>query len=174
MIIKSATEKVEKIIAKKLINQTWEIYFDHFPLTKNNDWWEGSRDGAISELYGDCPHLNLPFGPISSVTSVNTYDDDNTAYLFASTSYYADTISSVGRISLKSGSVWPSTVLRPANGIKIEAVFGYGADATVIPNDICLAITTLAARMYEHRGDELPEIPKQVMTLLAPYEEIRI
>jgi uncharacterized phiE125 gp8 family phage protein len=141
---------------------------------KPDTWWDGSRDGAVNELYSPVGHLVLPFGPLSSVTGVYTYDDDNTENTFSSSAYYIDTAAPQGRVSLKSGSVWPSTVLRPSNGIRVRGVFGYGATAASVPNDLVLAVMTLAARMYEHRGDELPEIPPQVMTLLSAYEQVRI
>lgn len=172
--LKAAIERVEKLIAKKLISQVWAIYFDEFPCGHKNDWWDGVREGSQRELlaYGDT--LQMPFGPMSAVASVSTFDEDNSEAVFSSSNYYADTVGPVGKISLKMGAVWPSTVLRPKNGIKVQATFGYGAADTDVPNDIQLAVVTLAARMYEHRGDELPEVPEQVMTLLMPYAEIRI
>lgn len=136
------------------------------------------REGSQKEFLKYANTLQMPFGPMNSVSEsgcgVFTYDEDNTESTFASTNYYADTVGPVGKISLKSGSSWPSTVLRPKNGIKVQARFGYGADNTAIPEDIKMAIVTLAARMYEHRGDELPEVPEQVMTLLMPHTQIRI
>ncbi len=140
----------------------------------NNDWWDGTREGAVTELYGHGGHLDLPFGPLSSVTGVYTYEDDGTENTFDSSNYVIDANAPSGRVSLKLGAVWPATILRATNGVKVRGVFGYGAASSAVPNDIQMAIMTLAARMYEHRGDELPELPKQVRTLLAPYEQIRI
>ncbi len=174
LILKSAVERVEKEIARKLISQTWDIFFDSFPCAYKEQWWDGERDGAISELYGEGGHLDLPFGPLTNVIGFFTYDDDGVEYEFDSTNYVIDANAPSGRVSLKSGAVWPATVLRATNGIKVKATFGYGTSSSNVPNDIQMAVMTLAARMYEHRGDELPELPKQVRTLLAPYEQIRI
>ncbi len=174
LILDSAIQKVEKLTSQKLINQTWDIFFDHFPRCyKNGQWWDGVKEGAVSELYAEVEHLDLPFGPLSTV-ALSTFTDDGTETVFSSSSYIVDTNSPSGRVSLKQGQVWPSTVLRATNGIKVRAVFGYGAADTAVPSDIQMAIMTLGAKMYEHRGDELPEVPAQVLTLLSDYIRIRI
>lgn len=174
VILKAAIEKIEKLTSKKLINQTWDIFFDNFPCDRKADWWDGTKEAPISQLVSQYSKLELPFGILSSVTGVYTYDNDNTEYIFASSNYVVDTCGLIGSISLKSNSSWPTTILKPTNGIKVTCVFGYGADDTYIPNDLVMAVLALASRMYEHRGDELPQIPPEVLTLISPYEKIRI
>lgn len=180
-ILRAATKRLEKLTGKKFVDQTWDIYFDYFPGKAKDVWWDGTREGAISELYSPCGIIELPFGTLKSVSGFYTYDNDGTEYEFASSNYVIDNIGSKGKIALKNSTTWPATVLRPLNGIKITAVFGYGdgyiedpETASEVPEDIQEAIKQLAAVMYEHRGDEMSKIPKTVTTLLEPYMEYKV
>lgn len=173
VMLEAATSRLEEFCDRKFITQTWEIYFDQFPYSQNDDWWDGVRDGAISMLQGQGEHIYMPFGRLQSLTSFKTYDDDNNEYTFDASNYYVDTVGPFGRVSLKTGGVWPATVLRPTNGIKLTGVFGFG-NAASVPPDIKLAVMQFAAIMYEHRGDELPKIPAECMLLLEPYRSIKV
>lgn len=173
-IVAAATSRLESYCDRKFITQTWDIFFDHFPFENKGPWWDGVQDGAIGEMISPRRHIDLPFGPMSSVTHFKTYDDADTAYLFASSEYSIDTKGPFGRIALRSSAVWPATVLRPINGIEIRAVFGYGVNSTSVPAPIKQAILNLAAVMHEHRGDELPVIPASVSLLLEPFRRIKI
>jgi hypothetical protein len=176
-IVKAATKRIEALIDQKLINQTWAIYYDQWP-TKfggyQDEWWDGVRDGAISMLTSQCKILNLPIGPLSSLTGIYSYDEDDTEYIFSNSNYTVDATGPYARIGLKIGATWPTTILRPVNGIKIQGVFGFGAADTNVPDDIKEAIKQLSAVMYEHRGDELPKIPAAVSMLLEPYRRFKI
>lgn len=169
-LINASTQRLEKLSDRKFVSQKWDIYFDSFPYFHKKDWWDGVRDGAMSELYSPQSKIELPFGPLISVQSFETYDDDDVAYLFASSNYNVDTASPFGVVALKIGSVWPQTVLRSINGIKIAATFGYAA----VPEDIAQAIQILVAAMYENRGDEIPKIPGQCGLLIEPYRRLKI
>lgn len=183
--ILSATIRLEEMCERKFVTQTWDIYFDYFAGTHKNDWWDGEREGAISMLYSPIKHIDLPFGPLQSVTGFYTYDDDGTEYEFSSSSYVVDTISPQGRVSLKLGQTWPSTVLRATNGIKIRGVFGYGvgytvspAAASLVPVNIQQAILLTVGKIYENRGDsqdaEFLTIPNTAMMLLGPYMKVKV
>lgn len=183
--IKAATRRLEALCDAKFVTQTWDVFFDSTPLKAKDDWWDGVREGAISEMYVPARFLNLPFGPMQSVTGVYTYDDANTEYEFTNTNYFADTSGPFGRIGLKTGSVWPATVLRPSSGLKVRAVFGFGAGyipaddpdpavESTIPEDIQEAIKQFTGILYEHRGDELPKIPASVSMLLEPYRRFKV
>jgi uncharacterized phiE125 gp8 family phage protein len=174
-LIAAATRKVEAHINRKLISQEWEIFWDRFPSTSRNMWWDGTKDMAISELVSSKRTMDIPFGPMQSVSSFYTYDNDNTAYLFDPANYILDNSGPFGRIALKLGSTWPTTVLRPINGIKITGIFGYGAAASDVPEDIKLAIKILVSNMYEHRGDdEAGKMPTLCMTMLEPFKQYMV
>lgn len=182
-MIKAAIGYVEKHISKKLINQTWNTFYDCFPnyQSGNDEWWDGVRDGAINQLTGAYGALQLPFEQVSSVTSIETFDNTDTSFAFAGSNYYTSLIE--GKISLRLGSVWPTTVLRPQDGIKVIGVFGYGATSTAIPDDIRQAILMIVSKLYEHRGDNVEgeearttafTIPNTAMVLLEGYRRMRI
>lgn len=167
----AATRKVESLIDKKLLTQTWELFLDRIPMSQKPKWWDGTQEMAMSELISGQRALNMPFGPLQSVTSIITYDNSDVATTFSASSYSVDTAGPIGRIALRLGESWPTTVLRPINGIKITAVFGYGSTSVAVPEDIILATKILVAHMYEHRGDDSEsKIPNQVHMLLEPFK----
>ena len=185
-MIKAATIKLENYTNKRFVNQKWEIYFDHFPCEYTYPDWEGTKDGALSSLYASGDTLEMPFGPLKSVQKFSTFDD-STEYVFANTNFVIDSASPFGKISLKSGSVWPATILKATSGIKILATFGIGEGAipanaenetpevaSKVPQDIQEAVKILAAAFYEHRGDELPALPSMVQLLLEPHRRIQV
>ena len=92
----------------------------------------------------------MSYPPLSSVTSIKYYDTDETVATFSSSNYIVDTHSEPGRIELQYSEVWPSTVLRPINGVEIIFVAGYGA-ASAVPDVIKHAIKILIAHCYENR-----------------------
>lgn len=186
-LIKIATEKVEQYIDKKLINQTWLTYFDSFPVKYRNarqdDWWDGTQQMAISELSAPGDTICLPFGPMVSLTALNTYGDDDVAIPSAPSNYSIDTVGPYGRISLKMGGVWPATVLRPVNGVEIEAVYGFGPTSADVPAPIKQAIILVVAKMFENRGDDTGgeffgtsgfTFPNTAMMLLEGYRKIKL
>ena len=168
--ISAATRRLEALTDKKFVSQTWDVFFDSLPCKSKDDWWDGTREGALSELYAPNKFLDLPFGPLISVTGVYTYDEDDTEYEFASSNYSIDTAGPFGRIALKIGATWPSTILRPVNGLRVRGVFGYSN----LPDDIKEAVKQFTAKIYEHRGDELPQIPASVSMLLEPYRKLKL
>lgn len=172
--VSAATQRLESLVDQKFINQTWDIYYDSLPHKRKDDWWDGTREGHINQMTSESRFLNLPIGPISSLTGVYTYDEDDTEYEFTSTYYTVDLIGSVGRVALKLGQVWPSTILRPVNGFKVRGVFGMGADDSAMPDDIVEAVKQFTATIYEHRGDEMPKIPATVSMLLEPYRRFKV
>lgn len=185
--IKAVTRRLEALADRKFVTQTWEIYFDYFPSSVVDDWWDGVREGALSMITKSKPFIDLPFGPLQSITSFETFNEaaPTTPVVFPATNYTADTKGPFGRIALNTGAIWPTDVLIPVNGIKITGVFGFGAgyipavDPTpavesTIPEDIQEAIKQMVAVTYEHRGDELPKIPANVAMLIEPYRRFKV
>lgn len=130
-MIKAATLRLEAMTNRKFATQYWDIYFDRFPYEERGEWFDGVREMPLSELYKEKRFIDLPFGPLQSVTKFSTFAQDNTETEFvASGNFYADTISPFGRIALLDGAIWPTGILRPMNGIKIRGLFGFGAGFT--------------------------------------------
>lgn len=173
-MLKSAIKRVEAEIRRKLINQTWDVFYNCFPhgKKKNDPWWDGVRDGYIGDLLGHDVPIELPFKNISSITSINYTDSTGNENTFAPSKYNVDeSTTNGGFIKLKYNETWPSDTLDTLNAIKIRAVFGFGETEDDIPDDIKMSLMSLVAHMYEHRGDEAPEFPPSALMLLNPYKD---
>lgn len=153
-LVAAATRRVEKYIGKKLINQTWDYWLDRFPVhqsDQHDQWWDGVRDGAITDFTNVSRFIDLPFDPLESLTSFTVYNEDDSSSLVSSSIYGVDTQSAPGRIYLNEGQVWPVN-LRDRSAIQIRAVYGYGTLSTDIPEDVTQAVKMIMASMYENRG----------------------
>jgi uncharacterized phiE125 gp8 family phage protein len=109
-LIKAAREYCEGFQNRAYITQTWDLLLD--------DWPSGD-------------HIDIPYPPLVSVASVKYYDTASTEATMDSGDYYVDTYAEPGRIVLGYGESWPSTTLRPANGVIVRFTAGYGAAASV-------------------------------------------
>lgn len=138
-----------------------ERYQKRAYITQTWDWW--------LDDWPDSPFL-VPISPLQSVSHIKYYDTDDSENTFSTDYYMVDTYSDPGRISLKYGESYPSTTLRPINGVVIRFVAGYGDDRTYVPEEIKQAIKLLAGHLYEHREQTveraLAEIPLGIYALL--------
>jgi len=151
-LITEAREEIENLLGLAMISQSWRLSLDSWP-RKGEPWWDGVREGAISELQGAFSDVRLPVYPLQSITTVKTYDDaDNETSVTVADVFHVDTYQRPGRLTLKSGSAWPAA-LRSQNAIQVVYVAGYGDDATDVPSPLRRAVRQMAAYMYEHRGD---------------------
>lgn len=148
-LIISARKVIELHSNRRFITQTWELALDSFP----------------SE---DC--IRIPYPPLQTISSVKYYDTDDTAATMSDADYYVDTYEEPGKVALNYSTQWPSTTLRPTNGVIIQYVVGYGDAASDVPDMYKQAIKMLAAELYEHREptdfrswDELPYGVRQLI-----------
>ena len=158
--ITTARKDCEKFQNRSYITQTWELWLDEWP---------------------DEDYIELPMPPLQSVTSVKYYDTDDTAHtLYSSEEGEEETdYMSVDnkdqykpKVFLKYGQSWPSTTLRPHNGICVIYVAGYGDEASAVPYNIKAAMLLLISHLYEHREDVVvgtisSEMPKGADHLLS-------
>lgn len=164
MMIGAAREAAENYLRRALIAQTWKYSLDLMGSGLDQVLGEGVHELPITELYGSLPReIRLPRPPISSVTSVTTYDLDDTATVFSASNYRVDT--GGGRVVLDFGATWPSN-LRATDAVAIVFVAGYGT-AKDIPRSIRTAILMHAQRMYDSRI--LCELPEDCERLLRQY-----
>ena len=130
-LISAARRKVERDSWRVLVTQTWDVFYDSFP-----------PPGCS---------LVLPKPPLQSVTSVKYHDADGTTETtLAGSTYIVDAASEPGRIALHDGEEWPSDTLRPANGVEVRIVAGYGA-ASAVPDHLVQAMLLLIGHWYEQR-----------------------
>lgn len=121
-----------------------------------------------------CYIKSLPVGPVQSVESVATYDEDGTSTPVDSSYYYM----AGNRVIFKSDFDYPSD-LRFANSILFRVVVGYGDDPEDVPFDIRQAILKLVGHMYQNReaiydsvnGTWTKDVPFDVTALLQAYRE---
>lgn len=103
---------------------------------------------------------------------IKYYDTSDTEYFIDAGDYLVDMKSEPGRIALNYGEVWPSTTLRPANGVCVVFEAGYGAIASTVPKKVRQAILLLVSHLYENRepvstsGAMPKEMPFSVEALL--------
>lgn len=135
------------------ISQTWKLTLDHWPGGGREPWWEGTVQLPRSELSrGSADYVALPRYPLIDVSSVTTYDLDNTAAsVTVADVFFLDMASFPGRMILNTGETWP-TALRDRNAIEIEYEAGFGATASAVPATIKRAIAQTAGYLYENRG----------------------
>ena len=132
-LITAGRQVVERYLGRKLISQTIELYADCWP----------------------CDYeFEIPFAPVSAVSFIKTYAEDDTESTLDAGSYILEATDQdrLSRIVLKSGYTWP-TGLREAKGIMVSYTCGYGASASYVPQAIRQAVLMMAAHMYANRGD---------------------
>ena len=152
-LISVATQVVEQYTRRRLITQTYIIYYDEFP-----------------------PYIDLQIGEVASVTHIKYYDEDNTLQTLATDQYDVDTRVRPGRIYQSNTGDFPNTYERP-NAIEVE--FIVGGSASDVPAPIVQAIYIIVGRYYENRqdvvmGTQVNELPLMVEYLLTPYRFLEL
>ena len=144
IIITAARMDCENFQNRAYITQTWELWLD--------EWSDNNS-------------IRIPLPPLQSIESIKYYDTDDVEYIIAPTEYYVDTIDQFGGwVILNHNKVWPVTQLRPANGVCITFVAGYG-DAGDVPANVRAAILLILGHLYEHRE----EVATGVTVTKIPY-----
>ncbi|WP_422363177.1 head-tail connector protein [Pyruvatibacter mobilis] len=176
-LITSARQRCEKYTGRALITQTWTMYMDRWPDAgwgSKAPWWQGVRDGAVSELTGGRQALTIPKAPLQNITSIKTYDDSDTATTLASSAYYVDTATQPGRVVLRDSAATP-TPTRVANGLEVVFVAGYGDAASDVPSALVQGMKMLVAHWFENReqvviGASVSQIPDGVQATWRDYK----
>ena len=152
--IQAATSVAENEAARRFVTQTISWSTDDFPA-------------------GD--YITLPGGQLRSITSLTYTDSAGTATAWARTNYFASTTHEPGRLHLAYGIQWPSVTLKPADGIVVQYVVGYGTAADM-PPAIRAAILLILGDLWENREDQVIgqgfvnfSLPRGAVALLAPY-----
>ena len=135
-LIAGATEQVEDYLWRKLVTQTWDVFYDCFEYT--ND---------------------LPFGTLQSVALVKYYDTNDSLQTLATSVYQVNTDANTGQFVLVSNQTWPSIYSR-VNPIEVRIICGYGA-ASAVPDSIKSAIKIKVELMY---GNLFENERSQLMT----------
>jgi len=162
-LVAAAREAAEQYLRRALISQTVRLTLDLDGCGVHLS--EGVYDLPVSAIYGGLPTVvELPRAPVSSITSVVTYDLDNAPGTFAASNYSLN--ADGNRFVLASGATWPSN-LRPVAACAITYVAGYGDAASAVPQSIRTGILMHAQTMYD--GRIVCDMPENCQRLLRPY-----
>ena len=168
--IATATEQAELFTGLSLITRSLRITLDRFPRNlAATPWWNGTIQGPVSLLHGYPDPIELPRGPILSVSEIKTYDAYDAMTVVDPAAYRLDT--AAGRILLRQDQYWP-TNLRDSGAIEITYVAGYGDHAANVPQTICTAILIQAQVMYDSRS--ACGLCDDTKLLLQPYRKMRL
>ncbi len=126
-LIVASTRYVQNWCSTQFVNATFDYYADSF-----------------------CNPIDLPVGPVNSITSIKYQDASDVEQTLATTVYGSDLISPINKIYLKANQSWPTTLQEP-NAVVIRLVAGYGATATSVPEHAKTVIKMVVADMFEHR-----------------------
>jgi len=156
--ISTAVEYVENFIHRRLLSQTWALTLDGFPAC-----------------------IDLPFPPVSSVTSITYVDTSGTTQTLAASSYTTDLPSGpyapMARVYPAYGVSWPST-RDQASAVTVTFICGYGNHESHVPWSIKTAIKLMVQHWYDvgrqpvviGAGNTVTPVPKTVDDLLWPYK----
>jgi uncharacterized phiE125 gp8 family phage protein len=154
-LIVSARLSLEAATARAFISQSWRLVLDAWPV-----------NGIIP----------CPIGPVQSVVGARLRALDGSGQDLP-TGLLVPESGAAGRPRLML-TAKPPRVLRPAGGIEIDLLVGYGAEGTAVPAPLRLAIRQLVAHWYEHRGDGAEGTPSpwpdEIGRLVAPYQARRL
>lgn len=165
--ITAARQAAENFTRRSYITQTWRMSLDLACEPWADNLPEGVYDLPQAAIYGDLPNvIRLPKQPIQSVTSIVSFDTDNTQSTYDPSNYTLDAAGA--RIYLNQGSLWPSN-MRPADAMRVTYVAGYGSAATDVPQPIRTAIAMHVAQLYETRGMCGCDTPPGCQQLLQQY-----
>ena len=147
-LITAARQWAEDFQNRRYITQTYDLWLDDFP---------------------DEDYIRIPLPPLVSITSIKYYDTDDVEATFTSSYYFVDTKSEPGRVGLNYGEIWPTTTLRPINGVAVRFVAGYG-EAAAVPTKVKQSIKLICGHWYENRENtstiEIKEVPLAAHALL--------
>lgn len=162
-LISVATAWVESWIGRALINRTYTYKVDAFP---------GSPQFLNPPRCDSVYELQLPYPPLSSVTSIQYVDGAGATQTLSTTVYEVVPGGTPGRVRLKVGQDWPAVLHHP-DSVTVTYVAGYGASDASVPSSIRHALALLAGHLYEHREASSPlslsTVPYGIEALLMPF-----
>lgn len=148
-LIASARLHVESVTSRALIAQIWRLLLDDWP------------DNFV---------VRLPVSPVLSLTTIAVHGSDG-----GSTAIDLDGID-VGRSELLLPADHERPDKREYQGIAIDYVAGYGADADDVPEPLKQALLLLVAFWFEYRDSVVVGsiAPAGFEALVAPYRAVRL
>lgn len=162
-LIQPATDYVEHVTGRRMIDQSWYIYMD--------------ADEYYDRLTAYKNSITLSTLNVSAITEVLQYDTANTSSVIASSNYRLSgtVLSSQSQLVYNDNSSQPLTSnLRRVDSIRIEVVAGYGAAISNIPGTVQTALKLLANHWVQFgfrvSKDNVYSTPVNFDAMLLPYK----
>jgi hypothetical protein len=163
--IAASYDAIRQYLRRSIVTETLELRMDGFPgYDDKREIGLGPGVHTVSIPWitnADARSINLPFGPVQSITSLTTFFRDNSSAMFDAANYQFDK----GRVYLNESATWP-TSLRNRDAVAVRYVSG---DA-IPPAAILQAIKQHVAAMYECR--EGCDMPAACKAILQPYRRL--
>ena len=145
----SSRQAIENYTGRSFLNTVWNLWLDEWPRDRSReDTPDGVHNLPITHFDKALRHIVIPRPPLVSVASITYYDTSDTSATFASSKYFVDTKSTPGRVCLNFDENWPTTLLRPCNGIDIQFTGGYGTSGSDVPEAVLLAVKQMTKFNY--------------------------
>lgn len=159
LYVRAATSLVERNTGRALISRTYRLDESAFP------------------CHGK--PIELPVAPLASVEGVQYYDTAGTLQTWSSSEYHVDVTSVLGKLSPRSGYVYPSVEPARPNAVQVSFTAGYGASYENVPEGLRFVVFLLAAHFFRTRtpvniGNIVNEIPYTLRFALDAYKVLTI
>jgi len=152
--IQAAREQAESYMDRSIITQTWELALDGF----SNE-------------------IELPKGPVQSITSVKYYDTDDVEQTVNSADYVLNDYDELKPVLIEAkDSDWPATN-GFTNNVKVRYVTGWG-DAADVPEDVKTAMLLAIGHWIRFQAvaeSGIPtRMPRQFYDLLQRHRVVKL
>lgn len=154
--VDAATDYAEQFLGRALIDQTWEMAIDAFPVAE----------------------IKIPKPPLIEVISVSYSDPGGLTQVVSVSDYYVDNYSEPGWIVPQGNLTWPTT-LSAINAVRVRFRAGYldsgsSPASPNVPGEIIQAILLGIGSFNENReqivvGETIVEMPLGVHELLRKH-----
>lgn len=150
----AATRHIERTLSLALMARTYRLTLDQF-----------------------ADSIELPRGPVQSVTSVEYLDADGVSQALPSNYYSTDLVSPSAWLVRNRDSSWP-TVLDGVNAVSVTYIAGFD-ELPAEYADLKHAILLLIGHWYANReavnvGTSVTELPMAVDALIQPYRKVLV
>jgi uncharacterized phiE125 gp8 family phage protein len=155
--LSAAREAVEQATGRALMPQTWQVRLSEFP-----------------EAGG---HIELPFPPIISVTSVAIINPEGDAETLAGVEYQVSAPSGPAagpaRLYPAADAEWPDTLADTQGAVVVTYQAGY-ANAAAVPAALRAAVMLVAGDLYENREASAVRVPGDIPAVKRLMDPFRV
>ena len=174
--IKTATAHIEKEVDICLMERS--VRDTHHGIEQSwPDIPEGYTVGAYMPRSQAC--IQLQARPLLAVTSIEYLAQGSTDWqVWSADNYTVDRSRPFARVAPATGRHWP-TDLAQGESLRVNYRVGYGDNPNDVPSPLSMAVTTMAAHLYNSRGDAVPRLeqpttPRLVATLIDEYRVVSV